>query len=46
MDMKILNDCYMKTTYLIELRLTGLIEWASEDLHTIFHSILNFYKNL
>ena len=36
----------MKTTYPIELKLTGFIEWVSEDLYTIFQSILNFHINL
>ena len=41
-----LNCCYMKTTHLIELKLTGLIEQVNEDLYTNFQSILNFHKNL
>ena len=41
-----LNCGYIKTTYLIEMKLTGLIEWVNEDLYTNFQSILNFHKNL
>ena len=43
-DSKTLNDCYIKTSYLIELKLTGLIELVNEDLYTNFQSILNLYK--
>ena len=35
----------MKTTYLIELKLTGPIEWVDKGLYVDFQSILNFYKN-
>ena len=45
-DSNTLNDCYIKTSYPFELKLTGLIEWVNEDLYTNFQSILNFYKNL
>ena len=45
-DLKTLNDHFIKTTYPIELKLTGLIEWVNEDLYTNFQSILNFYKNI
>ena len=41
-----LNYNYMKTIYLIELKLTGLIEWVNEDLYINFQSILNFHKNI
>ena len=46
MDLETLNDCYIKTTYPIELKLTGPIEQADKDLYTNFQSILNFHKNL
>ena len=36
----------MKTTYLIELKLTGLIEGINDGLYANFQSILNFHKNL
>ena len=29
---KTLHCCYTKTTHLIELKFTGLIEWVNEDL--------------
>ena len=45
-DLKNLNDCYIKITYPIELKLTGPIEGVNEDMYTNFQSILNFYKNL
>ena len=35
----------MKTTYPIELKLTGPIEWVNDDLYTNFQSILKIYKN-
>ena len=35
----------MKTTYLIELKLTELIEWVNDGLYTDFQSILNFQLN-
>ena len=41
-----LNYCYTKTTYLIALKLTGLIKWVHDNLYTNFQSILNFHKNL
>ena len=41
-----LNCHYIKTTYPIELKLTGLIERVNKDLYTNFQSILNFHKNL
>ena len=44
-DLKTLNDCFSKTTYLIELKLTGLIEQVNDGLYTNFQSILNFHKN-
>ena len=44
--LKTLNDCYMKTTYLIELKLTGIIEQANKSLYTDFQSMLKFCKNL
>ena len=40
-----LNCHYIKTTYLIEMKLTGFIEQVNEDLYTNFQSILNFHKN-
>ena len=43
-DLKTLNDCYMKTTYPTELKLTELIEQVNNDLYTDFQTILNFYK--
>ena len=45
-DLKALNDCYTKTTYLIELKLTGSIDPVDEDLYTNFQSILNLWKIL
>ena len=44
--MKSLNDCYMKTTYAIELKLTELTEWVNDGLYINFQSILRFYKKL
>ena len=46
MDLKSLNDCYIKTIYLIELKFTGPIEQVNEDPYTNFQSILKIYKNL
>ena len=43
---KTLNYHRMKTTHLIELKLTGLSEQIKKDLYTNFQSILNFHKNL
>ena len=43
--LKTLNDCYSKTTYLIELKHTGPIECVNKDLYTNFQGILNFHKN-
>ena len=45
MDLTTLNDCYLKTTYPIELKFIGLIEQANIDLYTNFQGILNFHKN-
>ena len=42
--LKNLNDYYMKTTYLIELKLTGPIKQINDGLYTNFQNILNFYK--
>ena len=36
----------MKTTYLIELKLTGFIGWVNDGLYTNFQGILNFHKIL
>ena len=44
MDLKTFNDHFMRTTYPIELKLKGLIEWIHKGLYTDFQSILNFYK--
>ena len=41
-----LNYHCTKTTHLIEMKLTGLIERVNEDMYTNFQSILNFCKNL
>ena len=46
MDSKTLNDGYIKTTYLIALKLTGPIEQVNEGLYTNFQGILNFGKIL
>ena len=35
----------MRTTYLIELKLTGFIEQVNGGLYTDFQSILKIYKN-
>ena len=35
----------MKTTYLIELKHTGLIEWVKDDLYINFQNIPNVHKN-
>ena len=45
-DLKTLDNCYMKTTYLIDLKLTGPIEQVNNGPYTNFQSILNFNKNL
>ena len=36
----------MKTTYPIQLQLTGPVEQVNDDLYTDFQSILYFHKNL
>ena len=45
MDLTTLNDCYLKTSYLIELILIGSIERVNSDLYTEFQVILNFHTN-
>ena len=35
----------MKTTYLIKLKLTELIQQVNKDVYTDFQGILKFYKN-
>ena len=45
-DLKKLNDHYVKAPYPIKLKLTGLTEQVNDDLYTDFQSILNFYENL
>ena len=42
MDLKTLKYPYIKTTYPIELKLTGLIEQVNEGMYTNFQCILNF----
>ena len=44
-DFKTLNAQYLKTTCLIEFKLTGSIVWANSNQYTDFKAILNFYKN-
>ena len=43
-DLKTLNDCFIKTHYLIELKVTGLIEQVNEDLYTNFSEHSKFIQ--
>ena len=43
-DLNILMTATQKTSYPIELKLTGLIQWVNDDLYTNFQSIVNFAK--
>ena len=38
--LKSLNLCFLISTQSIPLKFTGMIEWAIENLHTIFQIIL------
>ena len=43
-DFKTLSAWYLKTTCLIDLRLTESIVWVNRNLYTDFQVILNFHK--